>query len=206
MNRLFDRAARLSDAPPDQSRRSFLSSMTMFATALVVAPFDFILRPVSAYAAVCGPAPGCNDGYTAFCCSIHRGINNCPPGHFVGGWWKAADSSYCLVDGQPAARYYIDCHPQCSCGNGCDTSNFCDDTCWPCNCHCPDTGTCDQRHACCVRFRYGQCNTDIACSGPVTCRVVTCVPPHQLFDSCGTTLLSDNFTAQQTAPCLEHSA
>jgi hypothetical protein len=51
-------------------------------------------------------------------------------------------------------------------------------------------------------FRYGQCNTDIGCSGPVTCRVVTCVPPYQLFDSCSTTLRSDNFTANQTAPCL----
>lgn len=200
MTKLTQRASALVSRAPDSSRRDFLTKFTLAATALLVAPLDFILRPMTAYAAVCGPQAGCNDGYTAFCCSIHRGINTCPPGHFVGGWWKAASSSYCLVDGQPAARYYIDCHPQCNCGTGC--GNFCSSSCWPCSCHCPDTGTCDQRHACCARFRYGQCNTQIDCSGPVTCRVVTCIPPYQLFDACGTTTLFDNSTANQTAPCL----
>jgi hypothetical protein len=32
--------------------------------------------------------------------------------------------------------------------------------------------------------------------------VVTCVPPYELFDSCSTTLRVDDFTANQTAPCL----
>ena len=200
MTRLTRKATELVGGSVDQGRRDFLSRFTLAVTALLVAPLEFILRPTTAYAAVCGPAPGCTDGYTAFCCSIHRGVNSCPPGHFVGGWWKAANSSYCLVNGQPGSRYYIDCHPRCSCTNGC--GNFCDSSCWPCSCHCPSTGTCDQRHACCARFRYGQCNTQIACSGPVTCRVVTCVPPYLLFDSCSTTVLSDNFTANQTAPCL----
>ena len=204
MTKLMQRATRWADAPTSPSRRDFISRLTMAATALAVVPLGFILRPVTAYAAICGPASRCSDGYTAFCCSIHRGINSCPPGHFVGGWWKAANSSYCLVGGQPTARYYIDCHPRCNCNDGCGT--FCDTSCWPCTCHCPDTGTCDQRHACCARFRYGQCNTHISCSGPVTCRVVTCVPPYQLFDSCGTTVLSDDFTAEQTAPCLEGSS
>lgn len=200
MTRLMHAASRMVGGPPDQGRRDFLTRLTMAATALLVAPLDFILRPTTAYAAVCGPAPGCNDGYTAFCCSIHRGINNCPPGHFVGGWWRATGSSYCLVNGQPSSRYYIDCHPRCSCE--CSGSAFCSSSCWSCSCQCPDTGTCDQRHVCCAIFRYGQCNTDIGCSGPVTCRVVTCVPPYQLFDSCSTTLRSDNFTANQTSPCL----
>ncbi len=204
MTTLLDRATRWTGRRPNQGRRDFLSRMTLTATALLVAPATFIFRPTTAYAAVCGPAAGCNDGYTAFCCSIHRGINQCPPGHFVGGWWKAAGSSYCLSNGQPSSRYYIDCHPRCTCTNGC--GNFCNTNCLACSCSCPDTGTCDKRHACCARFRYGQCNTHIGCSGPVTCRVVTCVPPYQLFDSCGTTTLSDNFTANQTAPCLQFSS
>jgi hypothetical protein len=201
MTKLIGFASRAADRKADQSRRDFLTRFTLAATALVVAPLSFILRPTTAYAAVCGPASGCNDGYTAFCCSINRGINSCPPGHFVGGWWKASGSSYCLVDGQPSARYYIDCHPRCSCECS-GGSGFCDPSCWSCSCHCPSTGTCDERHVCCAIFRYGQCNTDIACSGPVTCRVVTCVPPYQLFDSCSPTLRTDNFTANQTAPCL----
>lgn len=204
MTRLLERAAHRFDSPAEPSRRDFLSRMTLAVTALVVAPMDFIFRPMTAYAAICGPAAGCNDGYTAFCCTIFRGINKCPPGHFVGGWWKAASSSLCLVNGQKAARYYLDCHPRCECSSGC--GNFCSSSCLPCSCHCPDTASCDKRHVCCARFRYGQCNTHIACSGGVTCRVVTCVPPYQLFDACGTTVLSDNFTAEQTAPCLEHSS
>jgi hypothetical protein len=201
---LIDRAMRKAGARHDPGRRDFLSKMTMTATALIVAPVDFLFRPMTAYAAVCGPSAGCNDGYTAFCCSLHRGINNCPPGHFVGGWWRASGSSYCLVDGQPSNRYILDCHPRCNCTSGC--GNFCSSSCWPCNCHCPSTGTCDQRHACCARFRYGQCNTDISCSGPVTCRIVTCIPPYLLVDACGSTMLNDHSTANHTAPCLQGSS
>jgi hypothetical protein len=200
MTTLIQRASAFVGGSVDPGRRDFLTKFTLGVTALLVAPLDFILRPTTAYAAVCGPAPGCNDGYTAFCCSIHRGINNCPPGHFIGGWWKANNSSECLVNGQPSARYYMDCHPRCSCP--CGSNGFCSSSCWSCSCHCPDTGTCDERHVCCAVFRYGQCNTDIGCSGPVTCRVVSCVAPYQLFDSCSTTLRTDNYTANQTAPCL----
>ena len=204
MTKLMDYATRAVGQGHDSSRRSFLTKLAMTATALVVAPAEFIFRPTTAYAAVCGPGASCNapdGGWTVFCCSIHRGINNCPPGHFVGGWWKADGSPYCLTNGQPSARYYIDCHPRCDC-NCAPGEQFCDPECWPCSCHCPDTGTCDQRKTCCARFRYGQCNTDISCSGPVTCRVVTCVPPYELFDSCGSTVLVANETAEHTAPCL----
>ena len=177
-------------------RRGFLLGLAMTSTALVVAPLRFLLRPLSAQTAICGPLPGCNDGYSAFCCTINRGINTCPPGHFMGGWWRASGSSYC----GSGSRYYIDCHPRCSCG--CGSNGFCSSSCWACSCGCPDTETCDERHVCCAVFRYGQCNTQIGCSGPVTCRVVTCTPPYQIYDACGSTLRVDNATAQQTAPCL----
>ncbi len=203
MNALVDRFVS-SVKPVDQSRRSFLIRLTTVTTALIVSPFNYLLRPMTAMAAVCGPAPGCNDGYSAFCCTVNRGLNNCPPGHVVGGWWKAATSSYCLNNGQAGARYYIDCHPRCTCTDGC--GNFCNDSCRACNCSCPDSTTCDKRHVCCALFRYGQCNTQIGCLGPVSCRLVSCVPPYQLFDSCGSTQLTDEFTAEQTAPCLEGSS
>jgi hypothetical protein len=201
MSRLVSYASRVADSGADTGRRSFLFKLAMISTALVVAPKQFLFRPVSAQAAVCGPAPGCNDGYSAFCCTVNRGINNCPPGHVMGGWWRAENSSYCLTPGGASkARYYIDCHPRCDCTNGC--GKFCTSTCYACSCECPDTATCDKRHTCCAVFRYGQCNTHIGCIGPVTCRVVTCTPPYQLFDVCGKTLLSDDFTANQTAECL----
>ena len=66
MTKLMERASGLVGGS-DPNRRDFLTKFTMAVTALLVAPMEFILRPTTAYAAVCGPAPGCNDGYSAFC-------------------------------------------------------------------------------------------------------------------------------------------
>lgn len=199
---LAERASRALGAR-DTSRRRFLARVAVFGSALVAAPLDFILRPTTAYAAICGPAPECANGYTVFCCTVNRGLNRCPPGMFVGGWWKADNSTYCCdALGRPAARYYIDCHPRCTCADG--AGNFCSPNCIACKCTCNDT-TCDRRRVCCNNFRYGQCHTEIARSGPVACRVVTCIPPYQLFDDCGPSSRTDNYTAEQTAPCLSPS-
>ena len=58
------------------SRRGFLRRVAVVGSALVTAPATYILRPISAYAAVVpGNCPGgarCRDGYTEFCCSIDR--------------------------------------------------------------------------------------------------------------------------------------
>ncbi len=165
------------------SRRSFLVRMAVVGSALTVAPLRFILQPGTAYGAVCGPDSSCAGGYTAMCCTI-SGENRCPPGSFAGGWWKADNSGLCCGT---AARYYIDCNALCR---------------QECTCRCA-RGTCDERKVCCNVFRYGQCHQEIACSGPVACRVVTCTPPHRLYASCGSTLLRDNVTANHTAPCLD---
>src|SRR5579875_3588357 len=86
------------------SRRSFLTRTAIFGSALTVNPFTFALRPVSAYAAVCGADATCADGYSVFCCTITGGGNFCPEGTFTGGWWKADNSGFCCG----APRYYID--------------------------------------------------------------------------------------------------
>lgn len=201
MQRLAERTAMAIEGGTD--RRSFLRKMALVGSALMTAPLDWVLRPVTAYAAICGPASECAQGYTVFCCTVNRGINRCPPGTFVGGWWKANNSDYCCdADGSPRARYIIDCHPECRCTTGCSGSAFCSSSCWGCKCRCNDGDTCDRRRVCCNVFRYGQCNTDIGCSGPVACRMITCTPPYLLYDECGTTLRTDDFTANHTAPCL----
>ncbi len=185
------------------SRRSFLAKAAVVGSALAAAPATYLLRPGSAYGAVCGPDSTCSAGYTVFCCSINRGMNKCPPGTFVGGWWKADSSGYCCSsDGQRRARYYIDCQGRCTdCKSGCRDS-FCDSGCVSCRCRCGTNSSCDQRRACCNYFRYGQCHQEIGCGGPVACRVVTCTPPYRLYDSCGTTNLVDQRTVAHTAPCL----
>lgn len=199
---LAARTAELLDRS-GSTRRGFLKRLAIVGSALLTAPLDWILRPVTAYAAVCGPATTCSNGYTVFCCTVNRGVNRCPPGTFVGGWWKADGSSYCCdSQGNPRPRYYIDCHPQCNC-NCAPGDHLCDESCVDCQCRCNDTNTtCDNRRVCCNYFRYGQCNTQIGCSGPVACRVITCTPPYRIWEACGSTNRSDDFTANQTAPCL----
>lgn len=165
------------------TRRGFLAAATVGGAALAVNPWDYITKPVDAYASVCGPGAECNDGWSVMCCTIHNGHNTCPAGTFAGGWWKADRSSYC----GGAARYYIDCNAK-------PGSNFI--------CHCNKT-TCDHRRVACNIFRYGQCNTQIHGTTAVVCRQISCRPPWQLYPGhCGTSSATDNNTAEHTAPCL----
>ena len=183
------------------SRRGFLARATVTATAITVAPTDYLLRPGRAYAAICECAPGtncdcsslCCDGYTQFCCTINDGVNACPPGTFAGGWWKADGSQYCA-----GARYYIDCQGECH-GCGCGSGAFCP-SCDQLTCECA-LGSCANRHVGCTEFRYGQCHQEIACSGRIACRVVSCTPPWQLDSTCTTVAQTDDFTANHYAPC-----
>jgi len=162
-------------------RRSVLVKSAVVGSALAAAPLDFLLRPGTAYASVCGDAASCSSGWTAFCCTVH-GANTCPPGSFAAGWWKIDASPFC--GGAP--RYIVDCNATCP---------------TQCSCRCA-SGTCDERRVCCNQFRYGQCNTQIACFGPVVCRIALCTPPWVWSAACTTTSRTDNRTATHNAPCL----
>jgi uncharacterized protein with LGFP repeats len=178
-------------------RRELLTGVAVAGSALVTDPKAYALRPQTAYATICGPASTASGGYTVFCCTITKGVNACPPGSFTAGWWKAADSSWC----GGGYRYIVDCNARCTgCTTGC-SDGICDRGCWSCSCGSGSTATCDQRRVCCNAFRYGQCNTAVKCSGGVHCRVVSCVAPYT-WASCSTTSLSDDGTAEHSAPCL----
>jgi uncharacterized protein with LGFP repeats len=179
------------------SRRDVLVGATVAAAALATKPKEYALTPVAAYATICGPGNTAASGWTVFCATVNRGVNTCPPGSFAAGWWKAADSSWC----GGGYRYIVDCNASCSkCTTGC-SDNMCDSRCWSCSCGTGSTATCDQRRVCCNAFRYGQCNTQVKCSGGVHCRVVSCVAPYQ-WTSCTTTSLVDNRTSEHSAPSL----
>jgi hypothetical protein len=182
-------------------RRGFLSRAALAGSAVSVAPLRYLLRPVSAYAAICGCAnqqcdcgQACCDGYTEFCCTL-SGENKCPPGSVMAGWWKADGSGLC---GPNTPRYYMDCNAPASgpCGPSGVTA-----TTGTCTCGCAGA-SCDHRWSCCTAFRYGQCNQQIPCVGPIICRVVTCTPPWQIDPTCSTTVATDNFTRTHDAPCL----
>ncbi|HEU4916538.1 MAG TPA: twin-arginine translocation signal domain-containing protein [Acidimicrobiia bacterium] len=181
--RLVAAASRALDT--HTSRRGFLRRAAMVGTALVAAPATYILRPGSAYGAVvpsnCSSGARCNDGWTDFCCNIH-GVNTCPPGNVVAGWWRAEGNTFC--DGR--SRYYMDCNTASCGGCSCGGSGTCSDSCVDCNCQC-NHDNCNERKICCTRFRYGQCNNHLPCVGPITCRVVTCVPPWEWDSTCTTT-------------------
>jgi hypothetical protein len=184
------------------TRRGFLQRSALAATALSVAPIDYTLKPVSAYAAICACAGFncdcgalCCDGFTQFCCTINNGVNACPPGTFSGGWWKADGSIYCA-----GPRYYIDCQGACHCTTGCGAGGFCTAACDGLTCECA-LGNCGNRAVGCNVFRYGQCHQEIACSGRIACRVVSCTPPYLLDSSCTTTSATDDSTANHFAPC-----
>jgi uncharacterized protein with LGFP repeats len=165
------------------SRRSFLVRTAVFGSAVAMDLRSFALTPGSAYDSVCGTLANCEDGFTAFCCTINHGVNLCPSGTFVGGWWMADRSAYCRGD----ARYYVDC-------------NAAGDRHW--SCHCSDSPTCDKRKVACNIFRYGNCNTDIATYSAVVCRVITCTPPWVWESGCNEATFVDQVTASQSAPCL----
>jgi uncharacterized protein with LGFP repeats len=189
--------SRLAQRLRPVSRRGVLLGATVAATALATKPKEYALRPVAAYATICGPGNTASSGWTVFCATVNKGVNTCPPGSFAAGWWKAADSSWC----GGGYRYIVDCNASCSkCSTGC-SDGICDSKCWSCSCGTGSTATCDQRRVCCNAFRYGQCNTQVKCSGGVHCRVVSCVAPYT-WAACTTTSLSDNRTAEHSSPLL----
>ena len=205
MNSMGERATlveRLSAGLANRiGRRSFLARSAIVGSDLTVAPADLLLRPTTAYAAVCSCVGEncscgalCCDGYTEFCCAIY-GTNACPPGTAVAGWWKADGSGFC---GGP--RYYMDCNAGCG-GCGCGANGVCSGACSGTPCGCAN-GNCNERRAGCNEFRYGQCNQAVPCLGPIVCRLVTCIPPWEIEASCTTAPATDDSTGPHDAPCL----
>lgn len=192
------------------SRRGFLRRAALVGTALAAAPATYVLRPGDAYSAVvntpgnCGPSRCRDGGWTEFCCTM-TGVNTCPPGSVVGGWWRAEypgrGTNHCDGD----SRYYMDCHSADCGGCDCGGSGTCGSDCVDCDCTCANND-CDNWKTCCTRFRYGQCNQEIACLGPIVCRVVTCVPPWEWDSTCTTTDAVSQSTWYHDASCLHPSS
>ena len=191
--RLVDRLSRRGSV----SRRGLLVGAAVAGSALATDPKAYALMPQTAYATICGPGNTASSGWTIFCATINKGVNGCPSGSFTAGWWKAADSSWC----GGGYRYIVDCNAKCTkCSTGC-SDHLCDSRCWNCSCTRGSTATCDQRVNCCNAFRYGQCNTQVSCSGGVHCRVVSCVAPYK-WENCSTTSFRSDSTAEHSSPYL----
>src|SRR6266545_6259228 len=168
VRKLLDRAMSVvGSAPP---RRSVLARAAVGASAAAVAPIRYLTRPVSAIPLItcsdCSSGSACCDGWTTFCCSLPGGSNAaCPSYAFVGGWWQCNYSGSALCN-PTNVRYIVDCNRKASAS-------------CPGGCHCAND-QCIYRRTCCNDFRYGQCNTDIAGTTEVVCRLVTCVIPCKI--------------------------
>jgi len=191
---LAERAAELLGRR--SSRRTVLSRTAVAGAAFAVAPIRYLIRPGTAWAVIgpgdCGGGL-CTDGYSAFCCEIEQGHNRCPAGTYIAGWWKCTSYTgpgICHSDG---VRYYVDCNrmPGAVFRGGCQCAN----------------GNCNERRVDCNQFRYGQCNTQIAGTTEVVCRLVVCQNPSTLegFNCNGTPAVDNNVCGHQ-ARCLETTA
>ena len=200
---LVKRISRVMDR--HASRRGFLRSSAMTATAMAVAPVAYTMRPITAQSAIitcrgnrCSPDSLCCDAWTEFCCRI-TGENACPPGTIVAGWWKVDDSDFCSIE-EPRPRYYLDCNLECDPACACNHTGMCKSSCTKAVCRCVDG--CDTRQSECKQFRYGQCNQD-TCVGAISCRVVTCVPPWKWDGACSATpTLTNEMTRWHDRSCL----
>lgn len=182
------------------SRRGFLRRAALAGSAMVTAPMAYALRPLTPMQALVLPGncagQKCAEGWTEFCCSL-TGVNTCPPGTLVAGWWRAEGSGYC----SGGSRYYMDCNNADCGGCGCGATGTCGNDCVSCGCHCTDD-RCDLWKTCCTRFRYGQCNQHVACVGPIVCRVVTCVPPWEWDSTCTKSDARADVTRFHDSACL----
>ena len=92
------------------SRRGFLVRSALVGSALAVNPLRFLLRPGTAYAALCGPGASCSSGWTRVLLLDQRGAATrarparSPP---AGGRPTARASA------TAAPRYIIDCNATC---------------------------------------------------------------------------------------------
>ena len=178
------------------SRRSALVRLAVAGSAFCIAPVRYLLYPGSALAVIVPSSCGggeCTDGYTAFCCEINKGLNECPSGTFPGGWWMCTDYRGRQLCAGEGVRYYVDCNalPGRPFPGGCVCAN----------------GNCDNRRVNCNIFRYGQCNTQIGGTTAVVCRMVTCQNPGSIPAlNCSSSVAVDDAVCAHEAPCLQAPA
>jgi hypothetical protein len=135
-------------------------------------------------------------GYTQFCCTM-TGVNTCPPGidhrrlvarrglGLLRRRLPVLHGLQRLVVRELRLRGSGTCSPECA-GTSCRCAN----------------NDCGNWKVGCTRFRYGQCNQNVECVGPIECRVITCVPPWEWDSSCTRSDAVDQNTRTHDAACL----
>jgi hypothetical protein len=164
-------------AGPGSDRRDFLVRVAAFGAACAARPLNTLLRPPAAQASHCAD-PGCQSGYSVFCCSL-TGKNACPDFTFPGGWWYASVDTATCGSGY---RYYLDC------------VGYCPEDCSGCVC----LEEPPIRRVCCNNG-YTNCGR----GGHLHCRIVRCdTNPALLWPECSSVGTQDQATCGHGSPCL----
>ena len=183
---------RIVDTLAGHGTPSRFARIATTGAALTIAPIKFLTQRVSASETICGgqtcsAGACCCDGFTVFCCQLVGESNaGCPSGTTINGWWRCScyQGSGLCSDQPTCQRFYLDC------------SNI------------NDTGSCTCGRSNCA-YRLYNCNytpyrncSGVA-AGRVICRLITCTNPGFIAcTECTTTIINDNTTCDNEAPCL----
>ena len=155
------------------SRRGFLIGSAMVGSAVAVAGCAPGTQPGSPYSHItdCARRRSAPTATPSSAAPSTSGLNTCPPGSFVGGWWRADLLQLLqrhpllhrlhaeLLRARPRQRVLRRVH------------------------RVPLREVAATRaRIYCNYFRYGQCHQEIGITGPIACRVVTCVPPYLIAE------------------------
>ena len=135
---LVERSANLLGR--NSTRRGFLARVAVLGSALSVAPVQVPPRHPGPRTWRCAGGAACDEGWTAFCCTITG--NECPTGSSSPAGGRPTTRVLRRPRGPVLHRLQL-----ASCGSD-----------WQCHCA---SGTCDQRRVACNQFRYGQCHQEI---------------------------------------------
>ena len=181
------------------SRRGFLARTAVVGSALAVDPKGYVLTPQRAYSTICGPANTAASGYSVLCCTVNKGstparrARSPRAGGRRPGPRGAAVATATSSTATPGASRAAPAAPTTTSATGrAGTARAASGSTAPVT----SAGTAATPSA-----TASATPTSGAAVG-VACRVASCVPPYR-WDSCATTALVDNTTAEQGAPCLQ---
>jgi hypothetical protein len=161
--RLVDRASSYLESR--SSRRSFLMRTAVVGSALAAAPLQYLLKPGTAYAAVCGDGASCSQRLDGFCCTSTTASTAARPAPSSAAGGRPTRRRSAARAGAAAAALHhrlprrvhrrLRLEPLLP-------LRRCADLPLPLR----GTSTCDQRKTCCNNFRYGQCHQEMKLQRP----------------------------------------
>ena len=175
-------------------------------SALVTAPGDLLLRPKSAYAAVCNCLGKSCTVRLAVLRRLHRVLlrdlrrQRLPPG--LAHRRLVEGRRLELLRRRTPATTWTATSPAAACG--CGGGGICSGACNGTPCGCGTRALRSPQGRLHERSATATATTARACIGPIQCRVVTCTAPWKIEPTCSSSAVrTDNNTRGHNRPCLQ---